>query len=418
VIKTEIGNRVIRFTWESEVPCMLDDELIIEYDADVSQTPRHLANFMFGMIMMDGFIWCKKPIIFDELTFKEKDCLEKSILMSHRGRGCCGLLREVEHPLINTDPPKIYSLNIVEEEEGKVGGPVLVSNGFGKDALNSICIARELGFEVRGFTVGRHIPRIETWRERVIATRKFYEEKGVSGNIIDTNFFDIRPYRYEGFRMVNFGFYPYFFGFPLAHAYNSNIILMGVEIHNSKVHAETGVVPCGPESIFTADNVSKATGIKFSSPTRAVTEYGSQKIFSERYPEVRTLQRSCESGLPYCDKCSKCRRTSLNLSAIEHNPRDIGLTPYKEGDLPFLPYHRHKGADLNVERKLFGQPYEDWVEKANTYALDLIWQGKEIKNIILEHMDTYSYDPGLDTGGYTLVPSKWRQWLKDGIINV
>ena len=45
MIETKIGQKAIEYTWNDELPLMLDNTLIIRYDVDVSDTPRHLANW-------------------------------------------------------------------------------------------------------------------------------------------------------------------------------------------------------------------------------------------------------------------------------------------------------------------------------------------------------------------------------------
>ena len=105
----------------------------------------------------------------------------------------------------------------------------------------------------------------------------------------------------------------------------------------------------------------------------------------------------------------------MNMTAAGIDPTKVGLKKYVNGSLPLEPYHRHKNADYNIECKLFGRPYDEWAFGANTDVLDLIWSGKEIKQIISEHLPLYKYDPGVDEGGYLLAPSKWKRWLEKGI---
>ena len=410
MITTTIGTNEIRFKWKRELPMCRGNELVIKYDVDVSKTPVHLANFMFGMIMIDALIWCKDPIVLSELTLKEKDGLDKAIFMAYRSGGCCGYLLNLKSPRVGSSPPKLSALRIVDEEGVVGGGPVLVSNGMGKDALLSTSMVKEMGFEPRPFMVGNHVPARGLWGTLVESAKELCAIKNIASNTILTNSFSIKP------QIRNFGFYPYFYAYPLAYAYNSDVILGATEIHNSKVHAKTLDVACGGESIFTADYVSKATGIRFSSPTRAITEYGSQKVFSERYPELAHIQHSCGRGTPWCNNCSKCYRTSLNLTVAGFDPTKIGLNHYKRGPLLSNPHPRNKRTDSNVELKCFGNPHQKWVSGANKRVLDLIWQGKKIREIISEHLPLYDYDPGIDDGGYTLVPSKWKRWLDKGLI--
>jgi len=106
----------------------------------------------------------------------------------------------------------------------------------------------------------------------------------------------------------------------------------------------------------------------------------------------------------------------LNLQAIGKDPTKIGLKRVSGEEFDFSYYHRHHECDESVLNKVLGKSYKEWVMGANETVFDLTWRGKEVKNLVSEHLDIYDYDPGPDNGGYTLVPSKWRDWMDKGFI--
>lgn len=415
MINTEIKGDTLLFQWIDEIPCLKENRLWIRYSEDISETPRHVANFTFAMVMLDALLYSDVDIYFDELTEKEKSCIENHRYMAYASEGCCGKIHENKLRK-DRQPMPVHALKVVEGDTPEDNDIVLVSNGFGKDALNALSLSKEMGFNTRSFTVGNHTSK-EAWDERMDLSPKITEITGVENETVTTNFFKLKPYYHLGTPLRNVGFYPYFYGLPLAYAHGSRVILGATEIHNSKYHKKTFEPQCAPESIFSARYFTDATGVTLSSPTRAVTEYGSQKIFTERYPELKHLQRSCDKGVPYCNHCSKCSRTSMNLSAMGRSPRDVGLLQYEDAPLNLTFYHRHMGADRNVERKLKGEPYEEWVEGANKRVFRHTWMGDELKDIVSEHLPLYSKDPGLDEEGYLLAPSTWGGLLKNGLVH-
>jgi len=85
----------------------------------------------------------------------------------------------------------------------------------------------------------------------------------------------------------------------------------------------------------------------------------------------------------------------------------IGLPEYSYDRLKLDSYMAIDRSVKQVLNKLNGQPYEDWIEGANEYALDWIWNGDKLRKIYSEHFHLYREDPGPDGDGYTLEPSKW-----------
>ncbi|GAG99861.1 unnamed protein product, partial [marine sediment metagenome] len=277
------------------------------------------------------------------------------------------------------------------------------SNGMGKDGLAVASLVKELGFDMRCFIVEGQL-RDKIWDERMSTMKKFYSLKNIPSNIVTTNYFDI-------FSSIS-GIYCYFLGIPLACHYGSEAILSGIQIHVSKTSQIDNVPYCPNESIFGFNYATKATGINFSSPTGPISEYGAQKLLVERYPELLKYQRSCNYGLPWCNRCSKCRRTSLYLELLGKEYRNLGLGYAKKEDFSF-PIKYYSGAfenDMLVLklRERYGgvmesdilalkmrekRPYGEWLVKTNETVYPLIWKGGEISDILEEHFESYSHDP-------------------------
>jgi len=98
----------------------------------------------------------------------------------------------------------------------------------------------------------------------------------------------------------------------------------------------------------------------------------------------------------------------------------IGLSPERAADKEFFwkktigAFGFSSNTALNCLKKLYGEPYETWVEEANKTALDLMWRSKDYEEIITDHFGVYDYDRDDDGFGWRLQPSKWRRWLEKG----
>ena len=64
---------------------------------------------------------------------------------------------------------------------------------------------------------------------------------------------------------------------------------------------------------------------------------------------------------------------------------------------------------LNCLKKLYGEPYESWVEEANKTAIDLMWGSGDYEGILTDHFGVYDYDREDDGFGWSLKPSQWRE---------
>ena len=410
MIETKIGSHSILFTWTKEIPCLKGNHLIIEYDVDISNTPRHLANFMFSLIMSEAITRRTGTILFDELTQKELECVRNYNEMNFISKGCSGLgygyNKLYPHQLsINVEAKKTVEDNTMEH-----GGPTLCANGLGKDGLLIANLTKETEGNMRCFFVeGQMEPSV--LRERMNNVNKFYKEHSIESNIIKGNYCDIQP--------TTQGFYPYYHALPLAYYYNSEAILSGLSIHMNKTRVSDMALVCPGESIFGFDYISKASGISFSSPNRPLSLPAVELLLAERYPKSIKYQRSCIKANPWCGQCGKCLRHHIYLKAAGIDPTTIGLASKNIEEQYTGAYGTQSryGAEVSgCLNKLRGEPYDEWVFGASEPVFDLIWGGKELKKIFQEHLELYSYDIGTHGEGWMLEPSKWKDWLKKGYI--
>ena len=355
---------------------------------------------MFGVLMQDPIVYTGGTIKFSQLTLNELSNLKEIIKRNYNSRGCAGRKRGYEVKEL----PIIEVSKIVDEQELDGNNIIICANGFGKDGINVALLTNELGYMARCFTLKNQY-KGRLWKERFDTARKFYKKIKIGYNLVDTNFFKNRD--------ATVGFYPYVVGIPIARYYGSNVILDGIQIHNNKTSILDGSFYCPGETIFTFNNVSKATGIKLSSPLRPLSNFGSQKLLAERYEEFLPFQRSCMYGKQWCGECPKCNRKALYLQALGLNPERIKLRRYRKEKLELDQYGPVQDSVRQIISKMEGLKYKTWVEGANDHVFKLIWEGKNIRNILKENFETYNKDPGPDGEGYTLNPSKWRGWLKD-----
>lgn len=402
-LKTEIKGNIVSYKWDKPLKDFKGRKLYLKYDVDISETPLHVANFIFGVFMQDGITLSGRSLSVNELTQKEVIGLQKTFDMNYESHGCAGKVRG--YNMIRK--PRILAHRLVNNSSLDGDGPVICANGMGKDGMNVALIVKELGYDGRSFILSNAYKEIRRglWRERINTTKKFYREAGLKGNIVETNFF-----RKKGDRM---GFYPYVAGIPLAYHYDSNVILDGIQLHNNKTSIVDGSFYCPGETIFAFNHVSKATGITVSSPIRALSNFGAQKLLAKRWPHFLKYQRSCMYGNPWCGKCAKCNRKALYLQALGIDPRRFRLPKYRESRLALHEYGPVQDSVIQVLAKYHGHEYNIWINGANKYALDSIWEGKAIRDILQEYFYIYMEDPGPDGEGYTLNPSKWRGWLNE-----
>lgn len=404
-VKTEIGRIGIRYTWDKRIRGLKGNSLWIEYDVDVSKTPRHLANLMFGLIASDPMSWENESMVFDELTLEGRDALQYFLKMFYHSKGCGGLTHDFGKSYPETLGASFWADKLVYADEREADGPILCANGLGKDGITVSSMTKELGFDMRCFFVQGQMNKkimVDRWE----TMNKYYRMRSIESNIIKTNFFQIKVRRT--------GAYPYFFAIPLAFYYDSEAILAGISIHQNKT-LKDGISLYSPgETSFSFNRATKGSGITFSSPMRALSLYGVQKLLLDRYRDVLKYQRSCMRGSPWCNEGSKCYRNYLWMSAYGIETASIGLTP----NIPNRAFYWKKilgiygfsnNTALNGLKKLYGESYETWIEEANKTALDLMWRGKDYGEIITDHFEVYNYDREDDGFGWMLEPSRWME---------
>jgi len=398
-VRVDLNYNRIQYDWSNRLKGFRGNKLLLKYDVDLSKIPIHLFNFMFGVLMQDPIVYTGGTIKFSQLTLNELSNLKEIIKRNYNSRGCAGRKRGYEVKEL----PIIEVSKIVHDYELDGNNIIICANGFGKDGINVSLLTSELGYMARCFTLKNQY-KGRLWKERFDTARKFYKKIKIGYNLVDTNFFKNRD--------ATVGFYPYVVGIPIARYYGSNVILDGIQIHNNKTSILDGSFYCPGETIFTFNNVSKATGIKLSSPLRPLSNFGSQKLLAERYREFLPFQRSCMYGKQWCGECPKCNRKALYLQTLGLNPEIIKLRRYRKEKLALDQYGPVQDSVRQIISKLEGSKYKTWVEGANDHVFKLIWEGKNIRNILKENFETYNKDPGPDGEGYTLNPSKWREWLK------
>ena len=407
-VKTEIGENGIRYTWDKRIGGLRGNSLWIEYDVDVSKTPRHLANLMFGLIVSDPMSWENETMVFDELTQEGLSCLTSFLKMYHYSKGYGGhahdygeYFPEVRGSSFGTD-----KLVIMDEREDT--GPVLCANGLGKDGITISSMTKELGFNMRCFFLAGQMTR-KVMVDRWDTMNKYYRMRGIESDVIRTNFFKIQG-------KVT-GTYPYFFAIPLAFHYDSEAILAGISIHQNKtlIGSWPPAFYSPGETSFSFNYTTKGSGIRFSSPNRPLSLYAVNKLLVERYRDSLKYQRSCTRGSPWCNKCPSCYRNHLWIMACDIEAISIGANPRRCEDKDFY-WGKNVGAfgfssntALNALKKLYGEPYESWIEEGHKTAIDLMWRGGDYEGILTDHFGVYDYDREDDGFGWSLKPTQWRE---------
>jgi len=400
-IKTNICDKHITFLWPHFLKHMNRKNLTIVYTEKVIHTPRHLANFMCGIIMSEHFAWNNIPIEFDELTQKEVDCINDHVRLNHASNS---------YGLVKTKSPvKVSAKKIVEAEEVKNTGPILCSNGMGKDGLLLSLLVKELGFPLKSFIVGNQYIAVsrgeEVWAERKKAMVGFYKQNNISSLYIKTDF--VR----NGYKIIPW----WLFALPLAHAYGSNTILTALNTPDSKVWVRDNTPIRTNSSVFHFDSISKATGYEINCPFWGLAHYGMQTLLIKRYPDSMKWQRSCMLGFPNCGQCGKCYGINSFIQALGENPRKWGFPRMRIGSMNPMTFNPMIKDDVyNTDKKVKKQPYATWIEELNINAHKFSWKPELTKSIFNQYFKDTIKDPGSIDGVCTALPSKWEYWMGEG----
>jgi len=400
-LKTHIEKNMVTYKWNNRLRGIKGNHLYFIFEADLRGVPEHVFNFMFGVFMMDSLAYTGDNLWLTELTEAEELHLNNILRMNHDSNGCAG--RGYSFGNAYHDAPQAYAKDQPTAIPPSNDKEVVCANGLGKDGINVALLAKEMGYIPFCYTlINQYWRDKKLWPERYDSIMDFYHREDIDQTFIKTNFFKIRK--------NPIAFYPYAVGLPLAYLRNTNVILDGIQIHNNKTRISDGSFYCPGETYVVFNEVTKATGITLSSPLRSISNYGSQKLLADKWPQYLKYQRSCMFGRPWCGSCPKCNRKALyqEVLGIDHVP--MGLPRFSYEKLKLGSYGPVNDSVRQIVSKLRENPYNAWVEGANENALDMIWNGDKLREILSDHFHLYREDPGPDGEGYTLEPSKWREY--------
>jgi len=395
-LRTEIKDNLVYYKWDKRIKGIKGKSLYFLFESDLSGIPEHVFNFMFGVFMMDGLTYTGQTLGLTELSEAEELHLNNILRINHRSRGCAGRAH-------NNKAPGIYARDQPRALPPSHDNDIICANGMGKDGLNVALLTKEMGYSPFCFTlINQYWRNSKLWPERYDSIMEFYREEDIDQTFIKTNFFKIKS--------EAIGFYPYAVGLPLAYLKNTNVIQDGIQIHSNKTRLSDGSFYCPGETHVVFDQFSRGTGITLSSPLRAISNFGSEKLLFDKWPRHIKYQRSCMFGFPWCGECSKCNRKSLYMELLGFDHDSIGLPHYVYDKVKLDSYMAVDRSVKQVLNKINGQPYENWIEGANETVLAQIWNGDKIRDILSEHFHIYTEDPGPDGDGFTLEPSRWREY--------
>ena len=395
----EIKKYTVNYTWNRKLKGIKGNNLFFTFESDIYRVPEHVFNFMFGIFLMDSLVFTGKEISFSELTDGEELHLKNILKLNHESKGCAGRSH-------NKNMPSIHLRARATADPPPDTNQIICANGLGKDGLNVSLLTKEMGYAPFCYTlINQYWRNQDVWWERLNTIIKFYKEEKIDHTFINTNFFHIQK--------KQSGHYPYAVGLVLAYLKDTNVILDGIQIHSNKTRLSDGTFYCPGETHVVFDQVTRATGITLSSPLRAISNFGAQKLLADKWSQYLKYQRSCMFGFPWCGKCSKCNRKALYLKLLGVDHISLGLPEFDYDELKMSSYMAVNGSVKEVLKKMFGCPYEKWIEGANENALAAIWNGDKLRDILSEHFEIYREDPGPDGEGYTLEPSKWVAMKND-----
>ena len=411
-IETKIHDTSVEFFWDKKLRFINRNSIGFDYGVNISKIPRHIVNFMFGIIMSEHFAWNKGTVHFDELTEKELQCINDFVRYNFKSnpyKRC-----DSEHMTVIAD-------KIVDSQYDTIidKGVVLCGNGMGKDGLSISSIVKELGFKQVPFTAGSmrsnqylNIPRgKEIWKERVRAMVDYYKYQGIKDYHFIKNTYLIN----NSYKVMTWPIW----ALPLAYYYGSNTILSGLCVHDNLFDMR-GYTIRPNISIFAYKYLSKVTGIDILSPFWSLSYAGVQKLLIQRYPDIAKYQRSCMRSVnQWCNniKCGKCYGISSILQALKIKGQDIGfpVLPTYSDEKPLRYNHPfNRCAYIETDRKVRGERYQDWIFKYNSHGLKHSWESKKIGLILDEHFVKYSKDPGNIGFNLSLRPSKWQELITTG----
>jgi len=271
-LKTELTDKMVRYSWDRRIRGIKGKSLYFIFESDITGIPEHVFNFMFGVFMMDGLVYSGARLGVSELTEAEELHLNNILRLNYQSHGCAGRA-------YNDEAPMAYSRSQPTAQPPAHDNDVICANGMGKDGLNVALLTKEMGYNPFCFTVINQYWRDRgLWPERHESIMKFYKEEKIDHTFIKTNFFQIKK--------NPIGFYPYVLGLPLAYIRNTNIIQDGIQLHSNKTRLSDGSFYCPGETHVVFNQVTRATGITVSSPLRGISNYGSEKLLFDKWPNT------------------------------------------------------------------------------------------------------------------------------------
>lgn len=391
-IKVEIGTEAIHVSWNEPLDHCVQQYFDIDYGVDLSTTPKHVLNFMVGILLSEHFAWNQRAVIFDELTEAELACIKFHVKMNFARN-----LRDRSGPWSSV----ILVDRIVEQEVPEDDGPVLCANGMGKDGLSLIAMADRLDVDIRCFTFHGQYRTEELWNERITTSKQIYDLFDVPFNLPRTSYWALATYSLVPFWVM---------ALPLAYHYRSPVILANLPIGRSAVEHDHLFSP--NDSVFSLAQISKATRIEFSSWNLPLSIAGTCRLLWKLWPDLIPYQRTCHQGTPWCRRCRSCYRLSLYYTALGADTRLFGLPPF---DSSMLTERVYEGtvydSVMNCYKRLRGEPYDERVFQAAEPAFEFMWMGNEVGQVLKETLGTHNDDLGPNEIGFSYPLSKWREWI-------
>ena len=302
-INTAVNTNSVTFSSSKNIPGTKHSSIYINYEENISRTPKHIFNYMLGILLSEILSWSNEKIVFDSLTKDEAISINNHIRLNH-----------VVNPYGKCKNKKISVVNsstVVRRPTIKKSGKVLAANGIGKDGILLANILNELKVDFINFTVGNQFKKDSIWQNRIKTVKEFSNSKNIKHTLIATDFFKL-PYKIIPWHI---------FALPLAYCYGADTILTGLSLGDTKVSTKNKL-PIRPNiSIFSLKDISYYTGYNITSPFFSITDYGSQKVLFDRYLETVKYQKSCMYDSDYCNRCAKCYGVYLILKDLRQRAK-------------------------------------------------------------------------------------------------
>lgn len=75
-IESVISKKRIDWTWNKKLNHTKSNTCFASYNVNISKTPKHLANYMIGLLLSEVIAWNSEDVVFDELTAQELKSLK------------------------------------------------------------------------------------------------------------------------------------------------------------------------------------------------------------------------------------------------------------------------------------------------------------------------------------------------------